>query len=77
MFLLQSQKQISKLEAQFFRDGEYIPLFKVQPIYPRRAQERGTQGYAIVSFTITESDHVENAKPLEGYCGDPKDLKKK
>ena len=22
----------------FFRDGEYIPLFKVTPIYPRRAQ---------------------------------------
>ena len=57
--------------GSFFRDGEYIPLFKVQPIYPRRAQERGTQGFAIVSFTITESGSVENAKALEGYCGDP------
>ena len=46
-------------------------MFKVQPIYPRRAQERGTQGYAIVSFTITDSGSVEDAKPLEGYCGDP------
>ena len=26
--------------GSFFRDGEYIPLFKVIPIYPRRAQER-------------------------------------
>tara|TARA_B100001939_G_scaffold347780_1_gene370571 strand:- start:1655 stop:2353 length:699 start_codon:yes stop_codon:yes gene_type:complete len=60
-----------KAGGSFFRDGEYIPLFKVQPIYPRRAQERGTQGYAIVSFTITESGTVENAKALEGYCGDP------
>jgi protein TonB len=57
--------------GSFFRDGEYIPLFKVQPIYPRRAQERGTQGYAIVAFTITDSGSVENAKSLEGYCGDP------
>ena len=57
--------------GSFFRDGEYIPLFKVQPIYPRRAQERGTQGFSIVSFTITESGSVENAKALEGYCGDP------
>jgi protein TonB len=57
--------------GSFFRDGEYIPLFKVQPIYPRRAQERGTEGYAIVSFTITDSGSVEDAKPLEGYCGDP------
>ena len=50
-----------KAGGSFFRDGEYIPLFKVQPIYPRRAQERGTQGFAIVSFTITESGSVEDA----------------
>jgi protein TonB len=60
-----------KSGGSFFRDGEYIPLFKVQPIYPRRAQERGTEGTAIVSFTITESGTVENVVNLEGYCGDP------
>ena len=59
-----------KASGSFFRDGEYIPLFKVQPIYPRRALERGTQGFAITSFTITESGTVENAVALEGYCGD-------
>ena len=57
--------------GSFFRDGEYIPLFKVTPIYPRRAQERGIMGYAIVSFTITETGTVENAEPLEGMCDDP------
>ena len=57
--------------GSFFRDGEYIPLFKVTPIYPRRAQERGTQGYALVKFTITESGTVENVEPVEGFCGDP------
>ena len=57
--------------GSFFRDGEYIPLFKVQPVYPRRAQERGTQGYAIVQFTITETGTVEDVEPLEGWCGDP------
>ena len=62
-----------KASGSFFRDGEYIPLFKVQLIYPRRALERGTQGYAITSFTITESGTVENAVALEGYCGDPED----
>ena len=60
-----------KAGGSFFRDGEYIPLFKVQPIYPRRAQERGTEGFSIVSFTITESGTVEGAKAIEGYCGDP------
>ena len=57
--------------GSFFRDGEYIPLFKVTPIYPRRAQERGIMGYAVVSFTITETGTVENAEPIEGMCGDP------
>ena len=61
----------SRAGSAFFHNGEYIPLFKVQPIYPRRAQERGTEGYAIVSFTITESGSVENVKAIEGYCGDP------
>ena len=59
--------------GSFGRDGEYIPLFKVTPIYPRRAQERGIMGYAIVSFTITETGTVENAEPLEGMCGNPTD----
>ncbi|MBR50950.1 MAG: TonB-dependent receptor [Gammaproteobacteria bacterium] len=54
--------------GSFFRDGEYIPLFKVVPIYPRRAQERGTMGYALVEFTITDTGSVEDAKTLEGYC---------
>ena len=71
MFQLLNLKLNFKAGGSFFRDGEYIPLFKVQPIYPRRAQERGTEGFAIVSFTITESGSVEDAKPLEGYCGDP------
>ena len=60
-----------KAGGSFFRDGEYIPLFKVTPIYPRRAQERGIMGYAVVAFTITETGTVENAVPLEGFCGDP------
>ena len=54
--------------GSFFRDGEYIPLFKVVPIYPRRAQERGTMGYALVEFTITETGSVEDANTIEGYC---------
>ena len=57
-----------KAGGSFFRDGKYIPLFKVVPIYPRRAQERGTMGYALVEFTITDTGSVENAQTIEGYC---------
>ena len=59
-------------------DGSYsyIPIFKVAPMYPRRAQERGTMGYVVVEFTITDSGTVESAQVVEGYCsssdpGDP------
>ena len=51
-----------------FRDGDYIPLFKVQPVYPRRAQERGIEGQVIVAFTITESGTIENPYIIEGKC---------
>ena len=72
---------IAKPKANFkaggsgFKDKSYIPLFKVIPIYPRRAQERGTMGYVIVEFTITESGVVEDVIPIEGYCSnsDPND----
>ena len=57
-----------KAGGSFFRDGEYIPLFKVVPIYPRRALERGTMGYALVKFTITDTGSVEDAEVVEGYC---------
>ena len=53
-------------------DVEHIPLFAVSPVYPRRAKEYGTEGFSIVSFTITESGTVKDAKAIEGYCGDPK-----
>ena len=59
-----------KAGGSFFKDGEYMPLFAVQPQYPRRAQERGTEGFAIISFTITEQGTAENATVIEGKCGD-------
>ena len=33
-------KPKANFKTEALRDGEYIPLFKVIPIYPRRAQER-------------------------------------
>lgn len=39
-------------------DGEYLPIFRAPPIYPRRAQERGLCGYVDLSFTVTSSGSV-------------------
>ena len=49
--------------------SRYRSIKKQPPIYPRRAQGLGTEGYAIVSFTITETGSVEDAKSIEGWCG--------
>jgi protein TonB len=54
-------------------DGEYLPIVKVQPIYPRRAAERGVEGYVLLEFTVTELGTVANPVIIEedppGYFG--------
>ena len=32
-------------------EGDYLPIVKVAPIYPRRAQTRGLEGQCLVQFT--------------------------
>ena len=39
----------------------------------RRVLLSSLEGFAITSFTITETGTVEDAVALEGYCGDPED----
>ena len=61
-------------------DGEYLPIVKVQPIYPRRALARGLAGWAIVEFTVTAQGTVKDVfivsncgwtKPMSsGMCDD-------
>lgn len=41
-------------------DGEYLPIVKVAPIYPRRAQTRGISGYCIVEYTVTRSGSIRD-----------------
>ena len=42
-----------------FADGSYVPIFKVPPIYPRRAQERGIEGCVMLEFTVTKVGSVK------------------
>jgi len=46
-------------------DGEYLPIVKVAPIYPRRAQTRGISGYCIVEYTVTASGAIRDPKAVE------------
>lgn len=46
-------------------DGEYLPIVKVQPVYPRRALSRGIEGYVIVEFTVTKQGTTKDIRVVE------------
>ena len=50
-------------------EGEYLPIVKVAPIYPRRAQSRGLEGFCILEFTVTKLGTTENVRTVE--CSSP------
>ena len=49
----------------FSQDGEYLPIIKVQPVYPRRALARGIEGHVIVEFVVTETGSVRDPVVIE------------
>ena len=46
-------------------DGDYLPIVKVAPVYPRRAVDRGIEGYVIVEFTVTKTGAVRDPRVVE------------
>ncbi len=46
-------------------DGEYLPIVKVAPNYPRRAAQQGIEGYVVVEFTVTTLGTVINPRVVE------------
>lgn len=46
-------------------DGEYLPIVKVAPVYPRRALQRGIEGYVIVEFTVGKQGSVKDPFVVE------------
>ena len=52
----------------FTIDGEYLPIVKVEPQYPRRALTRGMSGWVLLEFTVTEQGTVIDPVIIEN-CG--------
>ncbi len=46
-------------------DGEYLPIVKVDPIYPRRAQEQGIQGSVLLRYTVTTTGTTKDIEVIE------------
>jgi protein TonB len=51
--------------SSFHVDGEYLPIVRVEPLYPRRAQSRGLEGFCDVEFTVTKTGEVVDAIAIE------------
>ena len=49
----------------FSSDGEYPPIVKVAPVYPRRAQTRGIEGYVLLEFVVTRTGAVRDPRVIE------------
>ena len=46
-------------------DGEYLPIVKVAPQYPRRAAQKGIEGYVVVEFTVSKLGTVKDVQVIE------------
>lgn len=49
-------------------DGEYLPIVKVAPVYPRRALERGIVGTCTVMYNVTTAGTVRDVTIVPGEC---------
>ncbi len=45
-------------------DGEFLPIVRVAAVYPRRALQRGIEGFVDIEFTVSKLGSVTNPKVL-------------
>ncbi len=46
-------------------DSDSVPIVRVPPQYPMRAQERGIEGWVVVEFTITAAGTVRDPRVIQ------------
>lgn len=46
-------------------EGDYLPIAIVRPMYPRRAQSRGLEGYCILELTVTPQGTTTDVRAVE------------
>jgi protein TonB len=52
-------------------EGDYLPIVKVAPIFPRRALVAGIFGQCLVRYTVTPLGTVKDVVVVEEECSDP------
>lgn len=46
-------------------DGDYLPIVKIAPVYPWKAQTERIEGYCIVEYTVTTAGTVKDPVVVE------------
>lgn len=59
------QKALGKVLPKQDQQSKYIPVFVQSPKYPKRALQKGAEGYAIISVTITKDGGVKDTVLIE------------
>lgn len=52
-------------EADIIQFRELLPMRHITPPYPETARARGTEGYVVVNFTVTETGNISNLEITE------------
>lgn len=42
-----------------------LPIVIMEPVFPRKAQSRGIEGYCVLSFMVTASGHTRDIVPVD------------
>ncbi|MCY4426785.1 MAG: TonB family protein [Halieaceae bacterium] len=45
--------------------GDYLPIIKVKPVYPRSAQTRGIEGHCIIEYVVTRSGAIRDPQVVD------------
>ncbi len=62
---LENTTQVKSSFGLASTDGEYLPIVKVAPMYPARAQSQGIEGWVLLKFTVLESGAVADPVVIE------------
>jgi len=63
--IVDARGAMSRMSMSAGSDRDVIPLVRINPDYPPRAQTRGLEGYVTVQFTITATGTVKDAIVVE------------
>jgi TonB family protein len=57
-----TERLLTALGQQGSSDGDYLPIYKQSPVYPKDAALQGLEGAVIVEFVVTESGRTKDVK---------------